>query len=32
MAEAVQEGPTGKPKSIIVDRKFKPEDLKIPRN
>jgi HD-like signal output (HDOD) protein/CheY-like chemotaxis protein len=27
-----QSGPTGKPKAIIVDRKFKPEDLKIPRN
>lgn len=29
---ADQSGPTGKPKSIIVDKKFKPEDLKIPRN
>ena len=32
MADAQQEGPTGKPKSIFADRKFKTEDLKIPRN
>ena len=32
MGGAAQEGPTGKPKAILVDRKFKPEDLKIPRN
>ena len=29
---AEEEGQVGVPKTIIVDRKFKPEDLRIPRN
>jgi hypothetical protein len=29
---AEEEGQVGTPKTIIVDRKFKPEDLRIPRN
>ncbi len=32
MAATENVGTPGKPKGMIIDRKFKPEDLKIPRN